>query len=317
MRAFIAALALGCSNPVEPPLDGGQPTAGGSWVSGARLPGGPRQEVGVAVVGGEVFVIGGLDSAGAATDSLEIYDPAADRFRRGASLPQPIHHANVAAAGDDIYVVGFYGNGFEAVGDVLVYSASQDRWTTRSPMPPGTQRAAGAAVLLGGRIVVVGGARGGATDEVSSYDFEADSWTQLPPLPTKREHLVAGVIAETILVAGGRSGSHTARLDAFEQGRWVERAPMPTSRAGSGAAVFGGRFYVFGGEGERAPADGVFDQVESYELESNTWMSHSSMASPRHGIGAAAVGDQIWIPGGADVAGFAAVDVNEAFEPAR
>ena len=37
------------------------------------------------------------------------------------------------------------------------------------------------------------------------------------------------------------------------------------------------------------------------------------MPTPRHGIGAAVVGAQIYVPGGGREPGFAATDVNEAY----
>jgi hypothetical protein len=39
------------------------------------------------------------------------------------------------------------------------------------------------------------------------------------------------------------------------------------------------------------------------------------MPSPRHGIGAAVVGDRIWVPGGATVQGFGAVTTHDVFTP--
>ena len=40
------------------------------------------------------------------------------------------------------------------------------------------------------------------------------------------------------------------------------------------------------------------------------------MRTPRHGMGAATVGGALYVPGGADVQGFGAVDVVERFVPA-
>ena len=54
-------------------------------------------------------------------------------------------------------------------------------------------------------------------------------------------------------------------------------------------------------------------QTELYDPRSNTWTSLAAMLSPRHGIGAAAIGPRIYVPGGASVQGFGAVSTNDAF----
>jgi hypothetical protein len=39
------------------------------------------------------------------------------------------------------------------------------------------------------------------------------------------------------------------------------------------------------------------------------------MRTPRHGVGAAAIGNEIYVPGGATQPGLAATDINEAYIP--
>jgi N-acetylneuraminic acid mutarotase len=82
---------------------------------------------------------------------------------------------------------------------------------------------------------------------------------------------------------------------------------MPTPRSGLAAAVFAGRIVVMGGEVNfDNPPTNVFVEVEVYDPASVRWTSLDPMAVPRHGIGAATVGDLIYVPGGATRAGFAA-----------
>jgi N-acetylneuraminic acid mutarotase len=74
---------------------------------------------------------------------------------------------------------------------------------------------------------------------------------------------------------------------------------MPTARSGHGAVVMGGRIYTMGGEGTRR----VFGQVESYDPKSDKWEHHTAMRTPRHGLGAVAIGDSIFVAGGGVVVG--------------
>jgi N-acetylneuraminic acid mutarotase len=93
---------------------------------------------------------------------------------------------------------------------------------------------------------------------------------------------------------------------------WEGLAAMPTARSGLAAAVLNGRLVVVGGEVNSADPNGVFPQVEVYDFATGTWASLDAMPVPRHGIGAAAVGDLLYVPGGATRAGFGATAHHDA-----
>ncbi len=91
---------------------------------------------------------------------------------------------------------------------------------------------------------------------------------------------------------------------------------MPTSRGGVASAVLDGRLYVFGGEGDARSPLGVFAAAEAYDPASDRWEVLPAMRTPRHGMGAAAAGGAIVVPGGATRQGLGASAVVEAFVPA-
>src|SRR5262245_49846246 len=68
-----------------------------TWVALAPLPGGPRQETGVAVLGGRIYVVGGFDRNSRIVATVEQYDPETNRWQTRKTLPMALHHANVAA----------------------------------------------------------------------------------------------------------------------------------------------------------------------------------------------------------------------------
>src|SRR5262249_50494683 len=151
----VADLLAGC----------GEPDVGstGSWSTHAVLSLGPRQEMGVAAVGGQVYVVGGFDGAGQALATVESYDPATDRWSRRASLPAPLHHVNLASVAGKLYVVGaLSGGSFDATGTTLVYDPALDTWTPLASMPAGAERGASGGAGPAGRPVGAGGRRGGA-----------------------------------------------------------------------------------------------------------------------------------------------------------
>ncbi len=271
------------------------------------------QEHAVVALMGEVYVIGGFNPD--ATDRVVAYDPSTDAWREAASFPEALQHANAAAVGERMYVAGYYpGSSFSQISPrVYEYNPDADAWQRKSDMPMETARSSGCVASLDGRMYIFGGANSGAAIEASAYDPAEDAWEQLPPLSVPREHCVAAALGGRIIIASGRSGG----LSSFVPSTWAfdpagrtyeELAPIPTPRGGSAGAVLSGKLFIFGGEGNAATESGVFATVEAYDPLTDSWESYPDMPIPRHGFGAATVGDRIYLPGGATAQGFGAAD---------
>ena len=131
------------------------------------------------------------------------------------------------------------------------------------------------------------------------------------------------MIGRTLYVVGGRDRGQVNMRDTvyaldLRTWRWTERAPMPTPRGGIATAVVGSTIYTFGGEGNVVDGvNSVFDQTEAYDTRRDRWQRLAPMPVPRHGTAATAVGDTIYIPGGANLGGAAPMDVNDSFRPRR
>jgi len=292
---------------------GTEPTqsSSGTWTTRSPLLE-ARQEVGVAVLQGRIYVAGGFRQDRSSANTVEVYDPALDRWTMAAPMPQGLNHPAAAVAGDRLYVLGG-DNGSGAVATNYEYDPRSGVWTTKAPMP--TARSAPMAAVIGNRIYVAGGAPDQAGRTLEAYDPANDSWTSLPPMPTGRNHVAGGAIGGKLYVVGGRPPLTLAVMEVFDPStaNWETRAPMPTGRSGHAAAVVNGCLYVFGGEGNPNATSGVFSQAESYDPGSNAWTTLAPMPSPRHGVGAAAVGNRIYLPGGGSVQGFGAVNTNDEF----
>lgn len=304
--------------------DSGEDAPEPGWSDLASLPLGVRQEHPTIALAGEVVVIGGLDGAVNVLDTMEAYDPAADAWRTDvARLPAEMHHANAAVVGERLWITGFLEDlAFAPNGGVFSYDPEVDRWDESATMPAGTERGASAVGVLGERILVAGGLRGGTVADFSAFDPASDTWEPLADLPEPRDHAGAGVVDGIFYVLGGRANGITSRSAAVfawdpETRAWSRRADMPTARGGVASAVLNGRIYVFGGEGNRTPpvTTGVFPQVEVYDPASDSWESLPPMPHPRHGLGAAALGGRIFLPGGADREGFGPVSLVDALVP--
>jgi N-acetylneuraminic acid mutarotase len=273
----------------------------------------PRQEVAVAEAGGRIYLIGGIAADHSILASVEEYDPSTNRWRFVAPLPRPRHHAAAVGIGELVYVIGGFGSvAFDPQDSVYRYDTVRNEWSEVAPLPE--VRAALAAVSIDGRIYAVGGVPD--TQALAMYEPATDVWTPLAPMPTGREHLAAAAVNGRLYVAGGRVGGNVNAFERYEpaSNTWTALDPLPTARSGLAAAAIGSRIYVFGGEGNPNTATGVFEEVESFDTISGRWRREVPMAVPRHGIGAAAIGDRIHIPGGAPVQGFGTTDAHDAIE---
>ena len=284
----------------------------GVWIALAPLQS-ARQELAVASAGGKVYAIGGISGV-SVLSSVEEFDPSTNRWRFVAPLPEPLHHSAAAVVDDIIYVIGGYRTlSFDATAVVYRYDPRSDLWSPAAALP--SPRGALAAAVIDGRIYAAGGAPGG--NDLTVYDPMTDRWTPQAPMPTAREHLAAAAAGGRLYVAGGRQPRNVNALEVYDPktDRWSALAPMPTARSGIAAAFANGRIYVFGGEGNTASSTGVFEQNEVYEIETDTWRTDAPMLTPRHGIGAAVIGDRVYIPAGAILQGFGAVNAYDAFIP--
>ncbi len=118
----------------------------------ARLPVGLRY-AGVAVLGGKIYVAGGLTPSGESR-AVYVFDPGASTVQQVATLPTPEAHAALAALGGRLYLVG--GRSVLRIDPASgrVSRAATLRHTLADPN----------AVTVGDRIVIVGG----GTSEVLS-----------------------------------------------------------------------------------------------------------------------------------------------------
>ena len=313
MVALILAGCLGATTPSSAPIDQMAP---GTWTSFAPLPA-ARQEVAVATLRGQVWVIGGFGTTAEPTATAESYDPASNTWTARASVPVPVHHAAAVTVGDRLFVLGGYTGGrvrWEPVGDVWEWNEARGAWESRAPMP--TPRGALAAAVLNGRIHALGGAQRDPLNVHEIYDPALNAWKTANALPMARDHLAAVTFRGRVWALGGRSsflGNQYANVDIYDPAAdaWRTGAPLPRGRGGLAAAALPDRILVFGGE---APFR-IFEATEMYEPAGDRWIAMTPMPTPRHGIGAAVVGARIYIPGGGREPGFAATTVNEAYTP--
>jgi len=273
-----------------------------------------RQEVGVAFLDGMVYVIGGILDDRSTTGIVERFDVEAGQWESIPSLPDDLHHVGAASAGGKVYVVGGLNSSFRGVQTLFAFDPAERSWERLADLP--TARGAMGVAAIDDRIYAAGGqSLSTSFDTFAAYLVQENRWETLPDMPTARNHLAAASLNGTFYAIGGRSGTRLNQLEAYNplDNAWTTLTPMPTARGGIAAAVVDESIFVFGGEGNSADPLGIFPHVEAYDPARDRWERREDMATPRHGIGAAAIEDRIFIPGGSPIQGFAVTNVLDAF----
>jgi hypothetical protein len=309
---------------VDSPAPAGPP---GRWAARAPLPI-PRTEMAWAAAwDGRLHVVGGYAEGRVDNGFHHVYDPGADRWTEAARLPLGANHVAVVAFEGRVYAFGGFTDQNRAAHDhAFAYDVAADRWERLRPMP--RPRGAGALAVVGGRLHHIGGASDPAAERASVgwhevYDPRTDSYEIRKALPAARDHAGVAVHEGRIHIVGGRFNTfeyNTALHHAYlpDRDTWEARAPMPAPRSGHGLVLYRGRLFAMGGESGRF--DGrtltgqVHGQLESYDPASDGWHHHAPMPTPRHGMGAVAIGDWIYVAGGGPVVGGSIkTSVHEAF----
>ncbi len=162
---------------------------------------GERGAAGAAIVGGKLYVVGGVGPNGLARRAF-----ALDlRTGRWASIPGPTprEHLAATAAGGRVYAVA----GRLAGDDTNLrafesYFPATKRWSKLAPVPD--PRGGTGAAYAKGLIVSVGGEEPqGTIGSVYGYNVTTKRWRRLADLPTPRHGVGVAAVAGRVYVIGG------------------------------------------------------------------------------------------------------------------
>jgi N-acetylneuraminic acid mutarotase len=255
------------------------------------------------ILGKDIYVIGGFTADASSQAIVEVYDAAANAWKRAADYPVPINHHAVVAIQDGafagLYVFGGYASppipseqatlpAFTSL--AFKYTPATNAWTAIRPLP--IPRAAHGAALLDGKIYIVGGASPDAeqalalTPQVDVYDPATDSYSIGPPLPIPRDHLTVAATAGKVYAIGGQQLSHDlaqADVEALDvkTGSWSKIENLMHLRAGLTSTILEGKVLAIGGENGTT----AFPYVESLDPATGHWTSLPDLPTPRHGLG--------------------------------
>ncbi len=302
----------------------GQNNGDASWTNLTSMPT-ARGGLGVAVVAGKIYAIGGQNSNGE-LNLNEMYDPATDQWISKASMPTARTGAAMAVYGSKIYVIGGQ-VGDSYIGNLEVYDTVTNTWETLASMP--TPRSDLSANVINGKIYLIGGKTYSnvvpyytQTSVNQVYDISANTWSTSASMPTALQGYASTVVGNKIYIIGGAKQAvsgidssvntlliYDAQTDTWSNGKTMKE----TSSYGAAAYTLGviapSKIYYIGGYS----AGAFTGKTQVYDIEQNTWTDGPTMPTARAYLGLAVVNDVLYAVGGFEGSNW--LSSNEEFQP--
>ncbi len=130
------------------------------------------------------------------------------------------------------------------------------------------------------------------------YDASTNTWSQLASMPAGYESPSAACYQGKIYVLGG-SGTADLFIYSIASNSWSLGAALPRGVGGAAAAAWDGKVFLVGGDDDFSPWTGVSDQVNVYDIASNTWIGNgASMPEATGHAGYVQQGPYLYVVGG-------------------
>ncbi|XP_071824910.1 kelch-like protein 18 [Apostichopus japonicus] len=241
----------------------------------------PRSRVGVTVLNGKLYAVGGYDGI-SRLNTVEVFDPIANEWWDVKAMNHKRSALGVTALGSRVYACGGY-DGDSSLSSVECYDPETNRWYVVSDMTK--SRSAAGVALLDNEIFVVGGHDGlQIFNLVECFNQFTGRWTAVPSMLTKRCRLGVTAYNSKLYVCGGYNGSKFLNtMEVFDPytNKWSFTAPMSCRRSRVALVVNGGKLYAVGGY------DGLsnLNTVEMYDPKLDRWSFVAPMKHHEGGVG--------------------------------
>jgi N-acetylneuraminic acid mutarotase len=293
----IPNIILAASTSATGEASGAQTATENTWTEMAPMLT-PRSDIGVAVVDGKIYAIGGDD-----VGTNEMYDPVNNNWNTKASMPTPRSSFGTTVYQNKIYCLGGTGN----VTGNEVYDPAANTWETKAPLP--TARYIPETNVAGGKIYLMGGEPNQSLNE--AYDPATDTWTTKTPIPNMAtdpinkaaDYSASAVVNGKIYWIGVTGFYETPKLglriltqlyDPAKDSWSLLASPpdtLPTQLPGAAVATIGvyapQKIYMFG-----SGTHVVYDPA------TNQWSYTAKMPMPHGNFGLAVVNDVVFAIGG-------------------
>jgi N-acetylneuraminic acid mutarotase len=298
-----------------------------SWAASSPMPT-PRGGLGLAVVNGKIYAIGGLSGNNQLVSTNEEYNPITNQWTSKMPMPTARTGFAIVVYQGKIFVIGgtVGNNGY--VGNNEMYDPVTNTWQTKASMP--TPRADLSANIIDDKIFLIGGKRYasaapfyGEADINEVYDPTTDTWKTKTSIPTAVTGYGSVVLDKNIYIFGGSKVSSTSgsaltvsnnQVYNSQTDTWSMAAALPDPASYGAAIATEGLMapvftYFMGG----LVSDQVISKTQIFNHENNSWSYGEPMLTPRAYLGLAVLNDVLYAIGGFD--GQAWLSTNEQYIP--
>uniref|UniRef100_H2T9S7 Kelch-like family member 18 n=1 Tax=Takifugu rubripes TaxID=31033 RepID=H2T9S7_TAKRU len=193
-----------------------------------------RSRVGVAVVNGLLYAIGGYDGQ-SRLSTVEVYNPETDSWTRVSSMNSQRSAMGTVVIDGHIYVCGGY-DGKSSLNSVEFYNHHTNRWHPAAAMM--NKRCRHGAAALGSHMYVSGGYDGsGFLSGVEVFSSVSGQWSLLVAMNTRRSRVSLVSTSGHLYAVGGYDGqSNLSSVEMYnpDTNRWTFKAPMVCHEGGVG-----------------------------------------------------------------------------------
>uniref|UniRef100_A0A3B4WK05 Influenza virus NS1A binding protein a n=1 Tax=Seriola lalandi dorsalis TaxID=1841481 RepID=A0A3B4WK05_SERLL len=239
----------------------------------------PRARFQMAVLMGQLYVIGGSNGHSDELSCGESYDPHADEWAQVPELRTNRCNAGVCSLNNKLYVVGGSDPcGQKGLKNCDAFDPVTKTWSNCASL--NIRRHQAAVCELEGFMYVIGGAESwNCLNTVERYNPENNTWTLIAPMNVARRGAGVAVHAGKLFVVGGFDGSHALRcVEVYDPARneWRMLGSMTSSRSNAGVAMLGETIYAVGG----FDGNEFLNTLEVYNPETDEWNDCAKPLSP-------------------------------------
>lgn len=236
----------------------------------------PRARFQMAVLMGQLYVVGGSNGHSDDLSCGEMYEPEIDDWTPVPELRTNRCNAGVCALNGKLYIVGGsdpYGQ--KGLKNCDVFDPITKSWTSCAPL--NIRRHQSAVCELGGHLYIIGGAESwNCLSSVERYNPENNTWTLMAPMNVARRGAGVAVHNGKLFVGGGFDGSHAVScMEMYDPAKneWKMMGNMTTPRSNAGITTVANTIYAVGG----FDGNEFLNTVEVYNPESNEWSPYTKI----------------------------------------
>ncbi|KAK6313760.1 influenza virus NS1A-binding protein homolog A isoform X1 [Coregonus clupeaformis] len=230
----------------------------------------PRARFQMAVLMGQLYVMGGSNGHSDELSCGETYDPHTDTWAQVPELRTNRCNAGVCSLNNKLFVVGGSDPcGQKGLKNCDAFDPVTKTWNNCAPL--NIRRHQAAVCELEDFMYVIGGAESwNCLNTVERYNPENNTWTLISPMNVARRGAGVAVYSGKLFVVGGFDGSHALRcVEVYDPARneWRMLGSMTVARSNAGVAVLGDVICAMGG----FDGNNFLNTLEVYDPETDEW----------------------------------------------